>query len=677
MSHLSQLQEQLYLNTILKKLQQKLEEVSTDILKQDQSYRELQHYIVDQKAQLDKFEMLQQQQELSMIDKRGYSQTLHKDQLLKLIDSPYFGKFNFVYEGEDIEDAEQFYIGRFGFSDEDGRILINDWRAPVCHMYYEFELGSAYYEALGRRFDGKLISKQQFKIEQSKLIYTLDSSLAIQDQVLQDTLNKHTEHKMKTIVATIQREQNRIVRHDSANTMVIQGVAGSGKTAVALHRIAYLLYKFRDTLDAQHIFILSPNKVFADYIATVLPELGEEPIRSFTLDELTAIVLDNAYTFNSFEQEVKSIINQPQGELAQRTKYKANYHFVEKLNSYLEQLDYTILHAKPLHFVGYDFDEGYIASRFLAYKKAPVLKRLVMVADDIVDVLQSKRNGELELPRKKVIVQALQELLKFQNPMDIYKSFILEQDSSLFHFDGKTLEFNDVYPYLYCQIYFKGITTFEGIQYFVLDEMQDYTPIQYAVLAKIFECKKTIIGDFGQALLPFEAITKTAFEQLFVNIDYTELTTSYRSSYEIATFANRFATATRIDPIERHGEEPKLLYYSNEAEMLHSLDVYSQNSYKTTAIICKTEEDLKQLQAHFKDRPYLLLNGETKTFATGLILTTIQYAKGLEFDAVIIPYVNRTNYSNDFDRGLLYIASTRAMHQLILLNDANESSPLI
>ncbi|WP_341323209.1 UvrD-helicase domain-containing protein [Solibacillus sp. FSL H8-0523] len=257
--------EQSYLTHTITSLRAVYERLTANITEKDANYKDLQEYMIDYKAELDKFEVYDYQQTLSMIDKQGFRQVMEREQVKKLIDSPYFGNFDFQYVGDG--EAERFYVGRFGFREPDGTTLIYDWRAPVCNMYYEFELGEAYYEAMDKRFDGEITGKRQIKIESGQLQYALESSLTIQDEVLQQTLNKQSTEKMKTIVTSIQREQNQIVRHEAAHTLVIQGVAGSGKTAVALHRIAYFLYKFRDTLRPERIFILSPNKVFGDYIS--------------------------------------------------------------------------------------------------------------------------------------------------------------------------------------------------------------------------------------------------------------------------------------------------------------------------------------------------------------------------------------------------------------------------
>ncbi|MEK4198020.1 HelD family protein [Cytobacillus sp. FSL K6-0265] len=665
-----------YLEKTINELTKAYKKLSSNIIDQDHNFKDLQKYMVEYKNELDKFQVYDYQQTLSMIDKQGFAQVVEREQVRKLIDSPYFGRFDFLYHGDDPSEAETFYIGRFGFADEEGTQFIYDWRAPICNMYYEFEIGEAYYIAMDQQFDGELIKKRQIKIENSKLEYVLDSSLTIQDQVLQQTLNQHTNDKMKTIVTSIQREQNKIVRNESAYNVIIQGVAGSGKTAVALHRLAYYLYKFRDTLRAERIFILSPNKVFGDYISNVLPELGEELIRSFTLDELTANLLPADVTFKSFEEETKEILSNPNGPLASRAKMKGNYSFVQKLQSFLSNLDSRLLKNESISIAGVVLQADYLQGRFLQYGKEPIITRLELMADDIIQVLKSKWDREGKIPSKNEIIKRLKKRLLFSSPLEIYRSFTETLGENSFQFSKKHFEFNDVYPYLFVQLYFKGIKQYELVQHFLLDEMQDYTPIQYAVLSKVFTCKRTIIGDFSQALLPYETISKEGFEAMFNNLEYVELTTTYRSSYEIAMYAKKFMRNGEIHPIARHGKEPKEWMYLTIEQMMKQIHEIAKNDYRTTAIICKMEEDLQILQEHL-NIPFTVLDGQTEKFETGLLLTTIQYAKGLEFDVVIVPFVNETNYKTEFDRGLLYIASTRAMHELTVLVDQEAPSPLL
>jgi len=673
---MSDTQESEYLQTTLTQLRKAYGRLSSDINNQDQQYGELQQYIVDYKSELDKYEMLNLQQTLTMVDKRGYAQVIERERVQKLIESPYFGRLDFLYAGDNPDMVERFYIGRFGFSDEEGTQLIYDWRAPISNMYYEFELGNAHYVAMEKQFTGEITAKRQIKVANSELQYVLDSSLTIQDEVLQQTLHQHASEKMKTIVTSIQREQNKIVRNETATNVIIQGVAGSGKTAVALHRIAYYLYKFRDTLQAERIFILSPNKVFGDYISAVLPELGEQPIPTFTLDELTKMLLPKTVTFTSFEKETKEMIASPNSELTNRARLKGNGLFVKQLQDYLLQLDTQLLKQEDITIAGVLLNADYLQGRFLFYRKEPVMTRLELLADDITLVLKSKIIREGKLPSKNELIPRLKKRLLFSTPLEIYRAFLRTVGDDLFRFTNKHFEFNDVYPFLYVQMYFRGMRQYENIQHFVLDEMQDYTPIQYAVLSRLFSCKRTIIGDFSQALLPYETITKQAFEAIFTDIEYVELTTSYRSSYEISMYAQQFMPRGNIQPIARHGKQPKELAYTSFEQQVEFIHQNVSNDYVSTAIICKSEADMYLLQSQL-NVPFTILDGTTVKFETGIILTTIQYAKGLEFDAVIVPFVGVQRYCTPFDQGLLYIATTRAMHELTILIDASAPSPLL
>ena len=435
-----------YFETTLAHLRKAKSTLTNEIVDKDGSYKDLQKYMVDYNAELDKFEVYDYLQTLNMIDKQGFAKVIERSQIEKLIDSPYFGRFDFVYEGDSDEEAQAFYIGRFGFQTDDGETLIYDWRASVCHMYYEFELGPAFYEAMGRHIDGELVKKRQIKIEQSEFKYVLNSSLTIQDEVLQQTLNAQTNEKMKTIVTSIQREQNQIVRNETAYNVVIKGVAGSGKTAVALHRIAYYLYKFRDTLRAERIFILSPNKVFGDYISTVLPELGEQPIRSFTIDELTANLLPSTVTFTPFELETKAILENPMSKLANRAKVKANFGFVEALQSFLQHLDTTLLKNESIQIAETAFTADYLQGRFVQYRKEPVITRLELMADDIIAVLKAKWGRDKKHPSKGEIGKRLKKRLNYTSAFEIYKAFIEHYAPGQIRFVKKNFEFNDVYP---------------------------------------------------------------------------------------------------------------------------------------------------------------------------------------------------------------------------------------
>lgn len=228
----------------------------------------------------------------SVIDKRK--------RLTKILAIPYFGRIDFQEEKED-SNVMPLYIGIHTFYDSESKAtLIYDWRAPISSMFYDYELGTASYQSPSGKINGEISLKRQYRIRNGKMEFMIESSLTVHDDILQKELSANADDRMKNIVATIQREQNRIIRNEEARILIIQGVAGSGKTSIALHRIAYLLYAFNDHISSKDILIISPNRVFADYISNVLPELGEEIVPQTGMEEILSEVLGHKYKYLSF-----------------------------------------------------------------------------------------------------------------------------------------------------------------------------------------------------------------------------------------------------------------------------------------------------------------------------------------------------------------------------------------
>lgn len=234
---------------------------------------------------MDHTEKVSVRQSINQVAIPGENAVAKKKRLRKLLESPYWGRIDFIEEDEN--KSNPIYIGIYSFFDETlNTNTIHDWRAPISAMYYDFELGEAYYEAPSGRIEGNILLKRQYRIRNGKMEFMLENSVNIHDDILQKELSKSSDEKMKNIVATIQRDQNVIIRNETSRALIIQGVAGSGKTSIALHRIAFLLYRFKETITSKDILIISPNKVFADYISNVLPELGEEKIPEMGMEEL-------------------------------------------------------------------------------------------------------------------------------------------------------------------------------------------------------------------------------------------------------------------------------------------------------------------------------------------------------------------------------------------------------
>ncbi|HBF1431056.1 TPA: AAA family ATPase, partial [Clostridioides difficile] len=562
----------------------------------------------------------------------------------------------------------KYYIGRFAFDYED-ELIILDWRSPIASMFYDYEIGKAGYDAPIGWVDGEITRKRQFKIKNGKLEYALESSINIQDDILQKELSHTSDEKMKSIISTIQKEQNQIIRNDKADTLIIQGVAGSGKTSIALHRIAFLLYRFKDKISANNVIILSPNKVFGDYISNVLPELGEEPLCELSFENIAEVQLDRVINFESEKDPLE--IND--AKWSERVRFKSTLDFVKLIDDYIKQMPNKIFIPKDYTFGSFTAKSDWIQSRFEAYNRYPVKKRLEKVAEDIHYKFESDNIMEEDLPKVKSILKSLNGMLTIKNTLTLYKDFFKQMNiSNMFVMaEKKTLEWSDVYPFIYIHAAYEGIQEDKIIRHIVIDEMQDYTPIQYAVINLLFKCKKTILGDFGQLVNPNHTHTLDDMKQLYNDGELVMLNKSYRSTFEIINFAKKIQDISSLEPIERHGEEPALLKCNNEQDEINKIKIeieeFKKSDNATLGIILKTDNDAKAVYDALREEYSVhLISSESSSFTKGVSITSIKMSKGLEFDEVIVPSVNNKTYYSDYDRSLLYIACTRAMHKLKL-----------
>lgn len=656
----------LHLNEINEKLNEAIKQANSTVEHLDDEYTGTKRYMVSHRGEIDPHEMFQNELALKQIDQRGAFAVEIRDKLIKLKDSPYFARIDFQEANE--ETPRPFYIGRFAFHHENA-LLISDWRSPVASMFYDCEVGPAGYDAPVGRIDGKLSRKRQFKIKSGKMEYALESSMNIQDDVLQRELSHISDEKMKSIIATIQKEQNRIIRNENAGTLLIQGVAGSGKTSIALHRIAYLLYRFKDRLTAKNIAIISPNRVFGDYISNVLPELGEESICALSFADIAEIQLEGVIRFEQACDPLETAYPQ----WAEREHFKSSLEFVRLMDAYLTQMPETVFEASDYAFGRFSVKREWIQSRFLFLNKQPVKKRIQTIAENIHERLKTDNFMEDALPTAKSILKSLTAMLKVKSTLALYRDFYKRMNiADKFVMPVKdTLEWNDVYPFLYFHAAFEGLKESRCIRHLVIDEMQDYTPIQFVVMNLLFKCQKTILGDFGQYINPNHVHTIKDLRELYSGAELVELNKSYRSTYEIIDFARRIQDASSLEAVERHGEVPELIYCMDEEDELtqikKKIDAFSHGNYATLGIILKTHSAAMALyHSLFQGHDVHLISTGSKAFVNGVSVTSIQMSKGLEFDEVIIPSASSETYSGEYDRSLLYIACTRAMHRLSL-----------
>lgn len=567
-------------------------------------YAQFKRYLAEYRAETDAHEQLQAENLLQQTDRAAAHTAELRAHVAMLKDSPYFARIDFACSGGR---PASYYIGRFGFSHERRRLVV-DWRAPIASVYYDSPLGSASYSSPAGRVDGKLSRKRQFKISGGVMEYAIENSETLRDDALQRELAHSSTEKMRSIIATIQREQNAIIRNERARTLLIQGAAGSGKTSIALHRVAYLLYRFKGELSASEVAILSPNKVFASYISNVIPELGEGAVRELGFGELAVRALGGSLRF---EPQRNALEERDEG-WRERCRFKSTLEFARRVEDYSMQL-----------------------------RKTASLK----------------------------------------TPLAAYRGFLrgIGAEEMLRMLGTGAVEWEDLAPLIVIKAALGGLGEQRRVKHLVVDEMQDYTPVQHAALKLLFPgCRKTVLGDFNQALNPCCEYSLEDVRSLYPEAEHITLNKSYRSTFQIMDFARRISSQPQLEPVLRHGEEPRVIACaSKEEEMGEALRLvreFQASGRATLGIIAKTDLDARRAYEVLAGSCELhLLAPESTNFTGGVSVASIRMAKGLEFDEVIVLDASNATYGEPFDRTLLYIACTRALHKLSLLHTAAPS----
>lgn len=526
--------------------------------------------------------------------------------------------------------------------------------------------------------------KRQYRINRGAMEYMIESSMNIHDDILQRELSRTSDEKMKHIVATIQQEQNAIIRNVTSRELIIQGVAGSGKTSVALHRIAFLLYRNKETLTSPQILILSPNKVFSDYISSVLPELGEEHIPEIGMEDIAVSELGEKCSFQKFGEQVEELAQGADMSLIERIRYKARIEMVHEIDRFIEYVGSAWFVPEAIVLDQAFLSRDAVSEAYNASSRLPVKLRLEKTARTLAETARDDQGARLRPSAFQKIYSAVKKMFHTHSILSLYKMFYeFIGKPELFRLRPKgKLEYADVFPLVYMKIVFEGKAPYDTVKHLVVDEMQDYTPVQYAVLARLYPCKKTILGDAGQSLNPYSSSSLALIKLVFPGADTFELLKSYRSTMEIIAFARRILPESPIQPIERHGEEPRLIGTEEPAEELHRIrgmiGQFPRTGFRSMGIICKSSSWAEQLyQALGATEPRVhLLDSNSRKYEEGIMIASAQMAKGLEFDQVLVPFANAEHYSTEMDRSLLYIACTRAMHRLTLTY-SGEASRLV
>lgn len=599
----------------------------------------------------------------------------HK-RLTKILAIPYFGRIDFLEKKENSK-VMPIYIGIHTFYDPESRAtLIHDWRAPVSSMFYDHELGEAGYRSPSGEIKGVISLKRQYRIRGGKMEFMIESALTVHDDILQKELSSNADDKMKNIVATIQREQNRIIRNEDIRTLIIQGVAGSGKTSIALHRIAYLLYTFRDSISSKDILIISPNKVFSDYISNVLPELGEETVPETSMEQILSGVLEHKYKYQTYFGLVNELLEKPSSSLIDRIAYKASFGFISELDKFILHIENTYFKAADVKLTKYiTIPTPFIEEQYLRFNRYPIRRRFDAMADYMLDMLKIQYAFTVTTAGRNLLKKEIRLMFAGNNDIQVYKDFFKwTNNPGMFKMrKGHTLEYSDLAPlaYLHLALEGNGNQPFR-VKHLLIDEMQDYSPIQYKVIQKLFPCRKTVLGDAGQSVNPYGSSTAETIQKSLTASEIMKLCKSYRSTFEITDFAQKIHPNAELEPVARHGEKPQILQFGSAVEELSGImgliSTYRKSGYKSLGIICKTEQQAREMADMLKSyaNDISFLSSQSSAFVQGIVIISAHMAKGLEFDEVIIPQTDERNYRSEIDKSMLYVAVTRAMHRLTL-----------
>lgn len=599
----------------------------------------------------------------------------HK-RLTKILAIPYFGRIDFLEKKENSK-VMPIYIGIHTFYDPESRAtLIHDWRAPVSSMFYDHELGEAGYRSPSGEIKGVISLKRQYRIRGGKMEFMIESALTVHDDILQKELSSNVDDKMKNIVATIQREQNQIIRNEDIRTLIIQGVAGSGKTSIALHRIAYLLYTFRDSISSKDILIISPNKVFSDYISNVLPELGEETVPETSMEQILSGVLEHKYKYQTYFGLVNELLEKPSSSLIDRIAYKASFGFISELDKFILHIENTYFKAADVKLTKYiTIPAPFIEEQYLRFNRYPIRRRFDAMADYMLDMLKIQYAFTVTTAGRNLLKKEIRLMFAGNNDIQVYKDFFKwTNNPGMFKMrKGHTLEYSDLAPlaYLHLALEGNGNQPFR-VKHLLIDEMQDYSPIQYKVIQKLFPCRKTVLGDAGQSVNPYGSSTAETIQKSLTASEIMKLCKSYRSTFEITDFAQKIHPNAELEPVARHGEKPQILQFGSAVEELSGImgliSTYRKSEYKSLGIICKTEQQAREMADMLKSyaNDISFLSSQSSAFVQGIVIISAHMAKGLEFDEVIIPQTDERNYRSEIDKSMLYVAVTRAMHRLTL-----------
>lgn len=640
---------------------------------------------------------------------------------------PYFGRIDFVEEGA--AEPQVLYIGKSGFAEPGSdQPLVIDWRAPVASLFYGAAAGGkAAYTAPGGVVTGRLLRKRSLAVKWRRLQHIADADPGVADDgpaidpFLLYRLQESRDHKLRDIVSTIQAEQNAIIRAEPDRPVLIQGVAGSGKTTVALHRLAYLLYTHRDTMAPERMIIFAPSRMFLDYIADVLPELGVGGIRQVTFQDWALGQLTDRVAPADAEAVLEERFRPGRlpgtGQEDPPGRFKGSLRFKAMLDRALERYEaQAVPEADLVLWPGAEVPYREIRDWYLRhYRRYPLNTR----KDRIFARLRTWARAQLEpyrdepeeRDRRKAMVTALRRYLALwptHSPLTLYREILglgaprgkrpLDlgaavppdvTEASRYLLDG-TVATEDLAPLVYLQERLEGLADERRLDHVVIDEAQDFSPFQVDLLRRLTERDSfTILGDLSQAIHAETGVADwSEIAAVFPPgaVQHFRLERSYRSTAGIVTFANRVLARVGLTeglarPVYREGPPVRLAgvarkeWVSAVAEEVRRL----QSAHASVAVVCRTGAEARALADWLRAEGLApeLITPSRHRYLGGLSVIASYLTKGLEFDAVLVADAGAHNYAlNRRDARLLYVVCTRALHELSVLY-TGEVTPLL
>ena len=663
-------QEKDYLEFATEEISKKIDILGKEIHVKNEKITEFKKVLWENRGSIDGVEMQTELMSSQLEANFVLTKMNYYRKLLKLEYSPYFGRIDFK---EDNLDTRKVYIV-IDNVEKDLNYIIYDWRSPIASLFYDYSKGKAKYTAPDGEIKGEILLKRQYKIEGKKLLRVFDNNLNIVDDMLQEVLSSSSSDKMKNIVNTIQQEQNEIIRNISNKNLIVQGIAGSGKTSVALHRIAFLLYKIKN-LKSSNVLIFSPNKIFSEYISNVLPELGEENTSETTFSEFASHYIKEFKSVESFSGFIEKYYTNKRDD-EDLIRFKLSNKMIKVIENYVQEIDKNIKIIDNIETKFSLIEKEYL--NYLLkdrYNKMPIFERMDYIAEHLCNKL-----GLISKKDKISITKKIKEVLSIKpDYKKLYKDlFISDSFSSSFNksinlkLNSKVINYDDALCFIYLKGLLNGFPYSNLIKQVVIDEAQDYNEMQYIILTKIFKrASFTLLGDVNQTINPYQKYDSLEVLKNILdgNTKYVELSKTYRSSKEIIEFTNKILNLKHVSAIRK--EESVPVIKRDDDKYLKNDINYLKNKYKSLAIITKDMLDAIRLYDLLKDdyKDISLVTNNSSKFNRDLIIIPSYLSKGLEFDSVI-SYTSKNNLYTKREKYLYYVVLTRCQHELIVYNNS-------